>query len=200
MTVQEALSACGIDTREARLLLAEASGFSDASVLAYPERKLPAQIEQTFFQFVARRKRGEPIAYIVGHKEFYGLDLIVNPAVLIPRPETELLVDLALEREFSSVADLGTGSGALLLALLKELPAASGVGTDISAAALGCARANANALGLAARAGFVACNHGEALRGGPDRALAQLAVADRYKRTALEMLENVMQDGGRVPE
>ena len=148
MTVQEALSACGMDTREARLLLAEASGFSDASVLAYPERKLPAQIEQTFFQFVARRKRGEPIAYIVGHKEFYGLDLIVNPAVLIPRPETELLVDLALQREFSSVVDLGTGSGAIALAIKRQRPQARVVAVEASAAALVVAQRNAVKHGL----------------------------------------------------
>jgi len=153
LTVQEALSACGIDTREARLLLAEASGFSDASVLAYPERKLPAQIEQTFFQFVARRKRGEPIAYIVGHKEFYGLDLIVNPAVLIPRPETELLVDLALQREFSSVVDLGTGSGAIALAIKRQRPQARVVAVEASAAALVVAQRNAVKHGFEALSG-----------------------------------------------
>ena len=148
MTVQEALSAGGIDAREARLLLAEASGFSEASVLAYPERKLPAEIEQTFFRSVARRKRGEPIAYIVGHKEFYGLDLIVNPAVLIPRPETELLVDLALQREFSSVVDLGTGSGAIALAIKRQRPQARVVAVEASAAALVVAQRNAVKHGL----------------------------------------------------
>ena len=89
MTVQEALSASGIDAREARLLLAEAAGFSQASVLAHPERALPSDVGERFLQFALRRSNGEPVAYIVGHKEFYGLDLIVNPAVLIPRPETE---------------------------------------------------------------------------------------------------------------
>jgi release factor glutamine methyltransferase len=148
LTVQEALSASGIDAREARLLLAEASGFSHASVLACPERKLPAEIEQTFFQCVARRKRGEPIAYIVGHKEFYGLDLIVNPAVLIPRPETELLVDLALQREFSSVVDLGTGSGAIALAIKHQRPQARVVAVEASAAALVVAQRNAVKHGL----------------------------------------------------
>jgi release factor glutamine methyltransferase len=148
LTVQEALSASGIDAREARLLLAEASGFSEASVLAYPERKLPAQIERTFFQSVARRKRGEPIAYIVGHKEFHGLDLIVNPAVLIPRPETELLVDLALQREFSSVVDLGTGSGAIALAIKRQRPQARVVAVEASAAALVVAQRNAVKHGL----------------------------------------------------
>ena len=148
MTLQEALGASGIDAREARLLLAEAAGFSEASVLAFPERKLPAEIEQTFFQSVARRKRGEPIAYIVGHKEFYGLDLIVNPAVLIPRPETELLVDLALQREFSSVVDLGTGSGAIALAIKRQRPQARVVAVEASAAALVVAQRNAVKHGL----------------------------------------------------
>jgi release factor glutamine methyltransferase len=148
LTVQEALSASGIDAREARLLLAEASGFSEASVLAYPEREVPAEIEQAFSQSVTRRKRGEPIAYIVGHKEFYGLDLIVNPAVLIPRPETELLVDLALQREFSSVVDLGTGSGAIALAIKHQRPQARVVAVEASAAALVVARRNAVKHGL----------------------------------------------------
>jgi len=130
LTLQEALGASGIDAREARLLLAEAAGFSEASVLAFPERKLPVEIERTFFQSIARRKRGEPIAYIVGHKEFYGLSLAVNPAVLIPRPETELLVDLALQLDFSSIADLGTGSGAIALAIKRQRPKAHVVATD----------------------------------------------------------------------
>jgi release factor glutamine methyltransferase len=148
LTVQEALGASGIDAREARLLLAEASGFSEASVLAFPERRLAAEIEQTFFQSVARRKRGEPIAYIVGHKEFYGLSLAVNPAVLIPRPETELLVDLALQLEFSSIVDLGTGSGAIALAIKRQRPKARVVATDSSAAALAVAQRNAVKHGL----------------------------------------------------
>ncbi|HXM81958.1 MAG TPA: peptide chain release factor N(5)-glutamine methyltransferase [Burkholderiales bacterium] len=148
MTVQEALSASGIDAREARLLLAEASGFSEASVLAFPERKLPAEIEQSFSQSVTRRKRGEPIAYIVGHKEFYGLSLMVNPAVLIPRPETELLVDLALERDFTAVVDLGTGSGAVALAIKRQRPKARVVAVEASAAALEVAKRNSVRLGV----------------------------------------------------
>jgi release factor glutamine methyltransferase len=82
---------CALDAREARLLLAQATGFSEASVLAHPERELPPEAEARFLEFAARRARGEPIAYILGKKEFYGLALAVNPAVLIPRPETELL-------------------------------------------------------------------------------------------------------------
>jgi release factor glutamine methyltransferase len=130
------------------LLLAAASGFSVASVAAFPERELPAEIEAIFSGYVERRARGEPVAYILGRKEFYGLELAVNPAVLIPRPETELLVDLALERHFSSGVDLGTGSGAIALALKRERPAARVVAVESSAAALVVAKRNAAALNL----------------------------------------------------
>jgi len=148
LTVQQALSGSGLDAREARLLLAEAAGFSQSSVIAFPERVLPPAVENTFLEYIQKRKRGEPIAYIVGHKEFYGLDLAVNPAVLIPRPETELLVDLALARSFESMVDLGTGSGALALAVKKQRPAAKVVAVEASAAALVVARRNATKLGL----------------------------------------------------
>ncbi|HWI36064.1 MAG TPA: peptide chain release factor N(5)-glutamine methyltransferase, partial [Burkholderiales bacterium] len=110
MTIAEALASSGIDPREARLLLARVTGFSEASVLASSERSLPPEHEDRFMDAAARRRNGEPVAYILGEKEFYGLRLAVNPAVLIPRPETELLVELALKREFSGALDLGTGS------------------------------------------------------------------------------------------
>ena len=147
MTVQQALS-CGIDAREARLLLSHATGFSEAAVLAYPERSLPPEAEQRFMDFAARRRNGEPVAYILGRKEFYGLPLAVNPAVLIPRPETELLVELALQRDFSTVLDLGTGSGAVALAIKKHRSAARVVAVEVSAAALEVAKRNGVALGL----------------------------------------------------
>lgn len=143
MTIAEALRASGIDRREARLLLAAATGFSEASVLAHPERPLPAPVETSFMQMAARRAAGEPVAYILGHKEFYGLELTVNPAVLIPRPETELLVDLALARNPQSVLDVGTGSGAIALAIKRHRPQVRVVATDASAAALAVARGNA---------------------------------------------------------
>lgn len=143
MTVAEALGASGLAGREARLLLSEASGFSLAAVLAFPERELPAEILRRFSKFAARRRQGEPVAYIVGHKEFFGLDLAVTPAVLIPRPETELLVELALERRFDSVVDLGTGSGAVALAIKRQRPRVRVVATEASAAALVVARRNA---------------------------------------------------------
>jgi release factor glutamine methyltransferase len=137
-----------LEPREARLLLAQATGFSEASVLAHPERELPAEAETRFRDLAARRKHGEPIAYLLGEKEFYGLPLAVNPAVLIPRPETELLVELALARKPASVLDLGTGSGAIALALKRHLPAARVVAVERSAAALAVAQRNALKLGL----------------------------------------------------
>jgi release factor glutamine methyltransferase len=146
LTVADALRA--IDAREARILLAEASGFSQAALLSSLERALAPEVEARFRDFAERRRKGEPIAYIVGHKEFYGLDLAVNPAVLIPRPETELLVDLALERQFTSVVDLGTGSGAVALAIKKNRPQCRVVAVEASAAALVVARRNAVRHGL----------------------------------------------------
>jgi len=148
MSVEEALRASSVDPREARLLLAAATGFSESSVVAYPERQLPAAALERFQEFVRRRRTGEPVAYILGRKEFYGLELAVNPAVLIPRPETELLVELALQREFSSVADLGTGSGAIALALKRHRSKAHVVAVEASAAALVVAGRNAVRLGL----------------------------------------------------
>ncbi|HET7363992.1 MAG TPA: peptide chain release factor N(5)-glutamine methyltransferase [Burkholderiales bacterium] len=148
MTVEQALTACGLDAREARILLAAATGFSQAAVLAFPERLLPTDSAERFADFAARRRRGEPVAYILGEQEFYGLRLTVTPAVLIPRPETELLVDLALEREFMRVVDLGTGCGAIALAIKHERPAARVVAVEASAAALEVARRNAARLAL----------------------------------------------------
>lgn len=152
MKVGEALAASGIEPREARLLLAEACGFSEASVLAHPERELPAAVEARFLEMAARRRAGEPVAYIVGRKEFYGLPLAVGPAVLIPRPETELLVELALERlpaeAGAAAVDLGTGCGAIALALKRNRPRAHVIAIEQSAAALEFATRNAAKLGI----------------------------------------------------
>jgi release factor glutamine methyltransferase len=148
LTVQEALRAGGIDPREARLLLAAAADISEASVLAFPEKELTEQAQAAFLSFLCRRRKGEPVAYILGRKEFYGMELEVSPAVLVPRPETELLVDLALARAPARVLDLGTGSGAIALALKRHLPAAHVVATDSSAEALAVAQRNAAKFGL----------------------------------------------------
>src|SRR5213078_4342086 len=114
----------------------------------FPERALPAEAEARFADFTARRRGGEPVAYILGRQEFYSLPLAVNPAVLIPRPETELLVELALQRDFSSVVDLGTGSGAIALAIKKHRPNARVVAVEASAASLVVAQRNALKHGL----------------------------------------------------
>jgi len=124
--------------------------------MAYPERALSAEAEQRFTDFAERRRRGEPVAYILGRKEFYSLPLAVNPAVLIPRPETELLVELALQRDFSRVLDLGTGSGAVALAIKKHRPGARVTAVEASAAALEVAKRNGVALGL-----DIAWRHGQ---------------------------------------
>lgn len=147
MTIQEALRAgvvdAGIEAREARLLLARALHASEAHLIGYPEKSISASAYAQFAADVARRRRGEPVAYIVGEKEFCGLALQVTPAVLIPRPETELLVELALERPFASLADLGTGSGAIAIAIGKRRPGTRVVAVEASDAALAVARGNA---------------------------------------------------------
>jgi release factor glutamine methyltransferase len=148
LTVQEALRTAAIDAREARLLLAAATGFSEASVIAFQEKVLPAEAEDRFADFVARRRKGEPVAYILGRKQFYDIELAVNPAVLIPRPETELLVDLVLARKPASILDIGTGSGAIALAIKRHLPGTRVVASDASAAALEVAKRNATRLNL----------------------------------------------------
>ena len=128
----------------------------------------------------ARRLAREPVARIIGTKEFWGLPLAVTPAVLVPRPESETVVEAALaalgdgaaRMRALRIADLGTGSGALLLALLTELPLAYGVGTDRDPRALATARDNAERLGLCGRAGFVVGDYGTALAGGFDLVIA----------------------------
>ena len=148
MTVAEAIAAAGIDAREARLLLAEVCGFSQASLVASPEQEIPFEVENAFFELTKKRQAGEPVAYILGRKEFYGLDLSVNPSVLIPRPETELLVDLALGKNAASVLDLGTGSGAIALAIKHERPSCRVVAVDADLSAVLTAKRNATKLNL----------------------------------------------------
>lgn len=138
--------------REAVLLLAHVLGVSDAWLVAHAGDTVDDARAADYRALVARRVRGEPIAYLVGVRGFHRLDLAVTPDVLIPRPETELLVDLALQRipvdGQSEVADLGTGSGAVALAIARGRPLARVVATDASITALGVARDNAGRLGL----------------------------------------------------
>jgi release factor glutamine methyltransferase len=144
---------------EAWLLLATATGAERTALLAGAVPTLSPAQESALEAMVRRREKREPIAYILGVKEFWSLSLEVDPAVLIPRPETETVVEAALgqigDRTVAlRILDLGTGSGCLLLALLSELPSATGLGVDASPAALSVAKRNAERLGLAARAAF----------------------------------------------
>jgi release factor glutamine methyltransferase len=138
--------------REAVLLLRHVLGVSDAWLIAHPDDLVDVAQAAAFRGLVERRARGEPVAYLTGTRGFHALELRVTPDVLIPRPETELLVDCALQRipedmEWA-VADLGTGSGAIALAIAKARPRAKVVATDASGAALAVARANADRLAL----------------------------------------------------
>ncbi|WP_425481107.1 peptide chain release factor N(5)-glutamine methyltransferase [Ahniella affigens] len=139
--------------REAELLLQAVTGMSRAGLISHGDRPLTDAEHAQFSALWQRRLQGEPIAYLLGWREFYGLRLAVSPAVLIPRPETELLVDAALSRlpdtQSLNVLDLGTGSGAIALAIAANRPEASVHAGDVSAAALDVARQNAKALGLA---------------------------------------------------
>ena len=151
---------------DARVLIGRALGLDRAKLIAQDTRALQADEIDAIAKLAARRLAREPVARILGEKEFWSLPLAVTPDVLVPRPETETVVELALERLARDgrrtanlrILDIGTGSGALLLALLSELPDAIGTGTDISARALATARANAVRNGLAARCQFIACD------------------------------------------
>lgn len=152
----EALRAAGVeDPRlDAEVLLAEASGEERAALVA--GTAIAPAAARRFAAMVRRRLRREPVAYIVGRRAFRDLELAVDPRVLIPRPETELLVELALERRPATLLDVGTGSGAIALAVAAELPGCAVTATDTSAAALEVAGANAGRLGLGDRVRFLA--------------------------------------------
>lgn len=150
MTVGDLLAGAGIEAREARLLLAAASGIGAAAILAFPERGVAPPAAAAFVANAARRRVGEPIAYILGEREFYGRRFVVTPDVLIPRPETELLVERALacaaRFDRPRLLDLGTGSGAIAITLACESADARVTGVELAPAALAVARRNALAL------------------------------------------------------
>jgi len=157
-----ALTAAGIDNArfEARLLLAQASGLTTEQLVAHGSDEVPGNIAETARSLTARRVRREPMAYILGEREFWGLPFKVSPAVLVPRPDSETLIEavLSLMPDRSRawrILDLGLGSGCLLLTLLREYPQARGVGLEASAEALAIAQENADALGVAGRARLI---------------------------------------------
>ncbi|HEV2289199.1 MAG TPA: peptide chain release factor N(5)-glutamine methyltransferase [Candidatus Acidoferrales bacterium] len=148
----------------AELLLIHAIGQNRTWIYAHPEEPLAAETARRFFELVAQRGRGVPTQYLTGKQEFWGIEFKVTPAVLIPRPETEHVIEVAIERigerrkaERLRVADIGTGSGCIAIALAQELPHAEIIATDISAAALEVARQNAARHGTAERIRFLKC-------------------------------------------
>jgi release factor glutamine methyltransferase len=164
----------GLDAPEldARLIVGHVLGLDHTALAVQSNRLLTAEEAGVIAELSARRLAREPVARILGRKEFWGLPFKINAETLLPRPETETVVEAALgalhcdnqKSRASRIVDLGTGSGVLLLALLCELPGGYGIGTDVSFMALRCARDNAAALGLSARASFVACDYGTALK------------------------------------
>lgn len=158
---------------DARILVGAALGLDLTGLVTQAARPLTAAEALRLAQHAQRRIAGEPVARILGAREFWGMPFRLSEATLVPRPDTETVVELALEifrgltisGRRPRIADVGVGSGAILLALLREIPDAFGVGTDVSLAALNTARDNAAALGLAGRAGFIACSYVAALRG-----------------------------------
>lgn len=175
-TIQEALTGArarlsaaesGTASLDAAVLLGHVLGLSRAALYTHPERELTAEELARFEALLERRAQGEPVAYLTGHKEFMGLDLLVDRRALIPRPETELLVEMALQevqrrlqrgQDASTlrVADIGTGSGAIALALAAHAPQLALIyATDLSAEALALAQENARRLGVAGRVRFL---------------------------------------------
>jgi release factor glutamine methyltransferase len=168
----------GLDTPEldARVLAGHVLGLDLTGLVRAGDRRLEAGEIARLEALAARRLRREPVARITGTKEFWGLPFKVTPDVLVPRPETETIVQQALEaidrtgarsRDLR-IADLGAGTGAIMIALLTELPHATAIGTDRSVAALAVARDNARSLGVAPRAAFAACDFGAAVAPGCD--------------------------------
>jgi release factor glutamine methyltransferase len=180
--VRSSLSAAGIAVPrlEARLLVGHVLGGGVEAVVGDPQRPLTGDQQSRLDALTERRVWREPLAYILGNREFWSLPIRVTADTLVPRPETETVVEAAVawvvehrggDAE-TRILDLGTGSGCLLAALLSALPRAWGVGVDLSAAALAVARDNAEALGLARRARFAVGDWGSALAGGFDLVVA----------------------------
>ena len=152
-TVSAALAKSGLVPFEAKILLAHVLGCDRVWLVAHGDAILSPAQTVDFDALTRRRHNGEPVAYLTGHREFFGLDLEITPDVLIPRPETELLIELALERidesDVPRVLDLGSGSGAITLAIAQQRPRARVLGIDVSPHAIAVARRNAARLRIA---------------------------------------------------
>jgi len=201
-----ALATAGFDEsrRRARQFLAAALAVSAGDVLAYPERPLTPDAQHQIAAMLARLVAREPLSRILGRRQFWGLQIALSPDTLDPRPDSETVVEAVLQRIPDRAAalrllDLGTGTGCLLLALLSELPNATGIGVDIAVGAVRTARGNAGRLGLTGRSRFAVGDWGSGLAGGFDvvvanppyiasAALAALPpeVADHDPRRALD--------------
>ena len=183
----------------AELLLMHTLGRDRTWIYAHPEHELDPAARERYLSLIARRASGVPTQHLTGHQEFWGLDFEVTPNVLIPRPETEHLIEVALERlgvaandssprrhEIFRIADVGTGSGCIAIALANELPAAQIVATDTSASALEVARRNAARHGVDSRIDFAECNladdlvHGSRTMGHETRFLHLIASNPPY--------------------
>lgn len=145
--IGDMLRAAEVDLLEARVLLRRVLQLTDAQIAAHPEQALTESQRQQYLALVERRRAGEPVAYLIGEREFYSIAIKVTPAVLIPRPETELLVDLLLksapQRRAFRVLDLATGSGCIAVAVARHCPQAQVTAADVSREALALARENA---------------------------------------------------------
>ncbi len=197
-SARDRLKAAGIDqpVLDARVLVEAAASATRTDILTDPYRVLSDEQVATLDDYVERRTRRHPVSHIVGRKGFWKIMLGVTPQVLTPRPETELLVGVALaafgEGEAFTVLDLGVGSGAILLAILAERPAAKGLGVDVSEEALAVARDNAASLGLEGRAAFL---RGDWTAGLSDASFDLVVSNPPYIATAeIETLEPEVRD------
>jgi len=210
----------GVSPLDAQVILGHVLGRDRGWLLAHPEAPLSAAQAGAFAELIARRHTGEPVAYLTGQREFFGLVFHVSPAVLVLRPETEHLVEAALEwaapRPPLTIADAGTGSGAIAVSLAAHLPQARLVATDISRAALAVAASNAERHGVAARLSLAQADLLAPLRPGVDLIvsnppyiatadLAALAVARHEPRAALdggpdglEVIRRLLRDAARL--
>ena len=198
---RELIAACGIPVAEARMLLAHVLGVARVSLIARPSMPVPAAAATQFHDLCRRRAAGEPVAYLLGEREFFGRAFSVDASVLVPRPETEGVVALALEllhgRHDPTLVDLGTGSGCIAITLALERPNAQVWATDLSLAAL--QRAGANADLLRARVNFVHSNWYVDLPGRFDLIVSNppyIAAGDRHLATLTAEPKMALTDDG----